>query len=145
MTTYFDLDGTLNKFYEVPNWLPKLLACDASPYADAAVALNMSLLARYLNKVQAQGNKIGIISWTSKTCPPDYAKRIEEAKLEWLERHLPSVHWDIIHIVAYGTPKQSFATDEDILFDDEEPNRQAWTGQAFAPDEIFQVLKGLCE
>ena len=35
-------------------------------------------------------------------------------------------------------------TDEDdILFDDEEQNRDNWLGQAFEPDMMIKVLKAL--
>ena len=60
-TIWFDMDGTLNRFYDVPDWLPKLRSFDPSPYAEAEVMHNMSLLARYLNKLQKMGYRIGII------------------------------------------------------------------------------------
>lgn len=56
---------------------------------------------------------------------------------------MPSVQFDIIHIVPYGTPKNRYNEGNDILFDDEEANRKAWTGKAYRQDEIFEVLKGL--
>ena len=70
MTVYFDMDGTIAGLYAVENWLPKLRASDPSPYAEAAVMHNMSLLARYLNKEQEAGYHIGIISWLSKGGSP---------------------------------------------------------------------------
>ena len=36
-TIWFDMDGTIANLYGVENWLPKLRAHDASPYADAEV------------------------------------------------------------------------------------------------------------
>ena len=67
-----------------------------------------------------------------------------KAKKEWLKRHLASVKFDEIHIVKYGTPKQTFAkTENDILFDDEEKNRNDWTGKAFDVNEIIEILKGM--
>ena len=64
------------------------------------------------------------------------------AKLVWLKKHLRSVSWDAIRIVAYGIPKSSFMeNDDDILFDDEARNREAWeSGAAFEPDQIFEIL-----
>lgn len=35
----FDMDGTIADLYAVPNWLDKLRAEDASPYADAPAVL----------------------------------------------------------------------------------------------------------
>lgn len=141
---WFDMDGTIANLYAVENWLPKLRDCDASPYAEAEVMLNMNTLARLLNKLQKQGYGIGIISWLSKFPTPEYNKAVTEAKLNWLNIHLKSVHFNKINIVSYGTPKSNFMkTDEDILFDDEEKNRKEWEGKAYEPKEIIETLKKL--
>ena len=144
MTIWFDMDGTIANLYGVDGWLDMLRAYDPKPYAEAEVMLNMSTLARYLHKVQEAGISIGIISWLSKCSIPSYDEAVEEAKLTWLKKHLPSVDWDFVYIVSYGTDKSSFMyTADDILFDDEERNREGWGGEAFTPDEIMEVLKGL--
>ena len=144
MTIWFDMDGTLNKFYDVPDWLPKLRSSDPSPYAEAAVNLNMSLVARYLNKLQKLGYQIGIISWLSMTSSDEYEEAVEAVKREWLENHLHSVSFDFIHITEYGIPKQSFKnSDDDILFDDNEAIRNDWGNESYEPSEIISVLKSL--
>ena len=143
MRIYFDMDGTIANLYGVENWLPKLRASDASPYEEAGVMLNMSLLARYLNKLQRAGYEIGIISWTSKGGTEKYNRAVEIAKLNWLHDHLKSVSFDEIYIVDYGTPKQDFADEDDILFDDNEEIRNDWTGEAYEPSEILSILSGL--
>lgn len=143
MKIYFDMDGTIANLYAVENWLPKLRAFDASPYEEAEVMLNMSLLARYLNKLQKLGYEIGIISWTSKNGTEEYNRAVEAAKLSWLHDHLRSVSFDEIYIVDYGTPKQDFADEDDILFDDNEEIRNDWTGEAYEPSEILSILSGL--
>ena len=137
------MDGTIANLYAVENWLPKLRASDASPYEEAEVMLNMSVLARYLNKLQKLGYEIGIISWTSKGGTEKYNRAVEVAKLNWLHDHLKSVSFDEIYIVDYGTPKQDFADETDILFDDNEDIRNEWTGQAYEPSEILSILSGL--
>ncbi len=143
-TIWFDMDGTLGNLYAVEGWLSMLRAYDPAPYAEAGVMLNMSLLARYLNRLQEAGYQIGIISWLSKCPTPEYNEAVTAAKLVWLKKHLRSVSWDAIRIVAYGTPKSSFMeSDDDILFDDEAPNREEWKGEAYEPDQILEVLKGL--
>lgn len=49
-----------------------------------------------------------------------------------------------MHIVNYGTCKAQFASSSaDILFDDEENNRNQWTGKAYNVNNILEVLKSL--
>lgn len=143
-TIFFDMDGTLGNLYAVEGWLAALRAHDPRPYAEAAVMHNMSLLARYLNLAKAKGYRLGIISWLSRESTQEYDLAVTEVKLEWLGDHLHSVSWDEIHIVAYGTPKEDFmAEDDDILFDDEQRNRDNWRGQAYEPQDIIRILKEL--
>lgn len=143
-TIWFDMDGTLNKFYDVPNWLPMLRAYDATPYLVAPTRVHMSTLARLLNRLQQHGYEIGIISWMSKTSNPQFDAAVMAAKYAWLAKHLPSVNFDEIHIVPYGTPKQVYAhSADDILFDDEAKNRDNWTGVAYDVDNIISVLRSL--
>ena len=143
-TIWWDMDGPIANLYAVENWLPKLHAEDASPYAEAEVLVNMSQLARLMNRVQMMGYKLGIISWTAKNSTESYADAVAEAKLNWLKLHLASVKFDEICIVGYGIPKSLFMnTEDDILFDDEEQNRDEWTGEAFEPEMMMKVLKTL--
>jgi 5'(3')-deoxyribonucleotidase len=143
MTIWFDMDGTIADLYGVENWLPMLRASDPAPYMLAKPLVRLSALARVLNRLQAEGYEIGVISWLSKTGTPRYNAEVTAAKYAWLAKHLPSVDFDEIHIVPYGTPKQIFAKPNDILFDDEERNRNDWTGTAFDVNNIMGVLKNL--
>lgn len=139
---WFDMDGTIANLYAVENWLESLQAEDTRPYLEAEVMLNFSLFARLLNRLQEQGWRIGIISWTSKCGSESYNLAVEVIKRVWLLQHLPSVEWDDIRIVRYGTNK--FETcGGGILFDDEEKNRETWEDEAYEPNEIIEVLKRL--
>ena len=143
-TIFFDMDGTIADLYGVENWLEYLVNADALPYEIAKPLLRLSSLARVLNRLQKQGYKIGVISWLAKDSSPDYDEAVTAAKKTWLKKHLPSVKFDTIHIVKYGTPKYYFSNSkEDILFDDEKKNRDDWTGQAFDVDDIIEILKGI--
>jgi 5'(3')-deoxyribonucleotidase len=143
-TIWFDMDGTIADLYAVDNWLPRLRAADPTPYTEAAVMLNMSVLARYLHKLQQLGYWVGIISWASKNATKEYDNMVAEAKRQWLSEHLPSVEFDFTLITAYGIPKEQWMnTDSDILFDDNEEIREAWNGEAYEPTEILSVLKEL--
>lgn len=144
MTIYFDMDGTIADLYGVENWLDYLLEKNALPYEIAKPLLRLNTLARLLNRLQNEGYKIGIISWLAKNSSDDYDVAVTKAKENWLNKHLASVKFDTIHIVKYGTPKESFAKSEsDILFDDEKRNRDNWTGKAYDVNDILEVLKGL--
>ena len=66
MKICFDMDGTIADLYGVENWLEYLLEENVKPYKIAKPLVNMSALARRLNKLQRKGYEIGVISWTSK-------------------------------------------------------------------------------
>lgn len=140
MTIWFDMDGTIADLYGVDGWLDSLRAADPTPYAVARPLVNLSRLARLLNKARLHGVKVGIISWTSKGGSDLYNGQVALAKMAWLHEHLPSVVWDSIQIVPYGTDKRTVCGGG-ILFDDEHGNRAAWGTGAYTPDEIFNILK----
>jgi hypothetical protein len=137
----FDLDGTLVNLYGVENWLPMLRNCDPTPYKVAEPLLNMSAFARLLHKAQRLGYEIVVLSWLAKNSTAEYDNAVTMAKLEWLKIHLPSVEWNEIIIVPYGTPKHEVSSG--VLFDDEEYNRNMWGEGAFEPCEILEFLRGL--
>lgn len=138
---WFDMDGTIADLYGDPNWLTKLRAHNPEPYANARPLLNMQVLARRLNTLQKQGYEIGIVSWLSKEPNEIYDKLVTEAKRAWLKKHLASVQFDTIDIIAYGTPKGEGR--KGILFDDELNNRIQWGEGAYDVHNIIEVLKGL--
>lgn len=141
---YFDMDGTIADLYGVENWLENILQRNIRPYKEAKTLIRMASLARLLNKLQRQGYIIGIVSWLAKNSTEEYNRRIEEAKVNWLHKHLPSVQWNEVHIVDYGTPKEEVVKyNTGILFDDEESNRNNWTGIAYDEKNIIEILKGL--
>lgn len=142
ITINFDMDGTIADLYGVENWLPMLIAEDTTPYAVARPLLHLSTLARKLNTLQRNGYRLAVISWLSKSGSEAYNEAVTAVKLNWLAKHLPSVNWDEIHIVPYGTPKEKYCyTAHDVLFDDEEKNRKAWAGVAYDVGNIFDDLK----
>lgn len=142
ITINFDMDGTIADLYGVENWLEYLIAEDTFPYANAEPLLRLSALARKLNTLQRNGYQLAIISWLSKSGTEEYNERVTEVKLAWLAKHLPSVKWDRVTIVPYGTPKQNFCHNPlDILFDDEERNRTNWTGRAYGVENILEILR----
>lgn len=138
---FFDMDGTIADLYGVDGWLDDLRAERVRPYVEARPLVNLSRLARRLNRLAANGYSVNIISWTSRGGSPEYNKAVAAAKLDWLARHLPSVKWDNVFIIGYGTPKSTCG--RGVLFDDEKPNRDEWGAGAFGPEKIFEILRGL--
>lgn len=138
---WLDMDGTFVNLYGVDGWLPMVVAEDTTPYEVAKPMLNMNLLARLLNRAKEKGWKLGIISWTSKNGSKAYNKAVKVIKTKWVGRRLRSVNFDRIDIVDYGTPKELGRSG--ILFDDEEPNRTNWNGQAYDPSYLIEFLKTL--
>ncbi len=141
MNIWLDMDGTFVNLYGVNDWLPMLIAEDTTPYEVAKPLVAMNVFARRLNMLKRKGYTINIISWTSKNGSADYNARVATAKRAWLARHLPSVEFNCIDIVAYGTPKGEGR--DGILFDDEEPNRTNWNGTAYDVKNILETLKTL--
>ena len=135
----FDMDGTLADFYGVENWLQYLIEHNPFPYENAKPLVNMSALARRLNTLQRKGYKVNVISWLAKNSTEDFDKIVTETKKKWLKKHLPSVNWNKITIVAYGVNKSTLGNG--ILFDDEEPNRNMWGEGAYDVHNILEVLK----
>lgn len=141
---YFDMDGTIADFYSVEGWLDMLKAYDPTPYEIAKPLLRLSTLARLLNKLQKNGYTIGVVSWLSKEPNPTFDRQVINAKIEWLNVHMPSVEWDEIKIVPHGMPKQKVVDNPfGILFDDEIQNRENWSGTAYDVHNIIEILKSL--
>ena len=141
---YFDMDGTIANLYAVKDWLPMLQNHNARPYKEAKTMVDMRVLARLLNKAQAKGIVIGVVSWLAKGSNAQYDKEVTKAKIEWLDKHLHSVQWDEIHMVEYGTPKHNIVNyPNGILFDDEAHNRNMWTGTAYDVQDIVGIIKDL--
>lgn len=137
----FDMDGTIADFYGVENWLSYLIDGNPYPYAVAKPLVNMSVLARHLNRLQRNGYEINIISWLAKNSTAEFDEKVTETKKKWLKKHLSSVNWDKITIVPYGIDKSTLGNG--ILFDDEEPNRNMWGEGAYDVDNILGVLKAI--
>ena len=124
----FDMDGTIADTYAVPNWLDKLRAEDASPYAEAAPMWDMKALRKILLKLIDKGYEIRIISWLSKDSTEEYKTAVRKAKKEWLKKYnFPA---EKCHFVAYGTTKadciRRIADAPAILIDDNKKVRDGW-------------------
>lgn len=142
-TIWLDMDGTIADLYGVTNWLNMLIAEDETPYAIAKPLVRMATLARLLNNRQKKGYRIAIVTALAKNSTPDYDKAVKKAKIEWLNKHLPSVRFDEIKFVPYTYIKNNANSGNDILFDDEARHLDAWTGTAINAKQLIQTLKAL--
>ena len=136
-----DCDGTFINLYGVNGWLDNIINEDVRPYREAKPLVNLVWFARTIHELQKKGWKVNIISWTAKNGTKEYNARVKQTKLEWFKTHIPSVKFDNIFIVDYGTPKTSLA--EGILFDDEEHNRNEWNGIALDEKNLIKKMRAL--
>jgi len=143
MKIWFDMDGTIADLYGVENWLEMLIAHDETPYAIAKPIVNLSVLARLMNKVQRKGFEICIVSALAKDSTAEYDERVRNAKIKWLANHLKSVHFDEIRFVPYWYTKNDVNTGTDVLFDDEERHLEKWTGTAVHASKMIETLKAI--
>lgn len=143
MKIWFDMDGTIADLYGVKNWLEMLIAHDETPYAIAKPIVNLSVLARLMNKVQRKGFEICIVSALAKDSTVEYDERVRNAKIKWLANHLKSVHFDEIRFVPYWYTKNDVNTGTDVLFDDEERHLEKWTGTAVHASKMIETLKAI--
>lgn len=143
MKIWFDMDGTIADLYGVDNWLEMLMAHDETPYAIAKPIVNLSILARLMNKVQRKGFEICIVSALAKDSTAEYDERVRNAKIKWLANHLKSVHFDEIRFVPYWYTKNDVNTGADVLFDDEERHLEKWTGTAVHASKMIETLKAI--
>ena len=143
MKIWFDMDGTIADLYGVENWLEMLMAHDETPYVIAKPLVNLSVLARLMNKVQRKGFEICIVSALAKDSTTEYDERVRNAKIKWLANHLKSVHFDEIRFVPYWYTKNDVNTGADVLFDDEERHLEKWTGTAVHASKMIKTLKAI--
>lgn len=141
---WLDMDGTIANLYGVNGWLDDIKNENARPYKEAKGMMNLQALARVLNRLNKNGYEVGIITWLAKGATKEYNEKVAKAKREWLKKHLATVELKKVHIVEYGTPKWTLATDANaILFDDEEKNRTEWKGTAYNVNNMLEVLKAM--
>ena len=150
MTINFDMDGTLADLYGVEGWRAMLDSHDPTPYAIAKPMLPLNILARYINRFRKAGIKVNIISWLAKNTNEEYDIEVIKAKREWLAKHLPSVTFDNLYFLPYGTKKSEYArkTKLNILIDDETENLVEWQvrarvgyGVKATPNAIYRTFK----
>ena len=146
----FDMDGTIADLYNVPNWLSKLRAEDASPYEDAAPIYDMDKLNEICAMLQQAGYEIRVITWLSMNSSEEYKDAVRTAKRNWLDKW--GFIYDHFHGVQYGATKadsvRNYVESDAILIDDSAKVRNGWhLGQTIDPTDgnLFENLLGLLD
>lgn len=127
-TLVFDMDQTLNRFYEVDGWLDDLHNENPRPYIIASAKYKSEIINPILNILKDLGWKIVITTWLAKDSTKEYDDVVRVAKKDWLKRY--DFPYDEIHMVKYGTTKANCTRKIggfQILFDDNEQIRKGWT------------------
>lgn len=143
---FFDMDGTIADLYNVPDWLSQLRAGSIEPYLQAKPIGDMAQLQNRLLALQKHGARLVICSWCSLGASAEYAERIAQAKLLWLNAHLPQVVFDEYLFLEYGEAKHHYAkrNHTSVLFDDNDKIRAKWncaqSRTAVPPTQIISSL-----
>lgn len=140
---YFDLDGTLAALYDVPQWLEKLHAEDATPYAQAKPLVNMVELAALIVQLRRKGFTVGVISWGAMGGSTEYTRQVKKIKRLWCNNF--GLSFDEFHVVKYGTPKHRVAKIKNaVLVDDNKEVRTSWSlGQTIDASDAKQMIESL--
>ena len=142
----FDMDGTINRFYEVQGWLIDLNNNNPRPYILAENKYDMDIINPILNALKAQGWKIIVTTWLAKDSNKNYDDTVRVAKKEWLDKY--DFPYDELHMVKYGTTKANCTRKlggYQVLVDDNEKIRKGWTlgGTINANENIIPFLTEL--
>lgn len=137
-TIYLDLDGTIADLYGFNDWLTYLQNERTEPYTEAGLLVDGEQLCKFLAAGKAAGVLFGVISWGAKNASKDYQKAIRRAKVAWLKKNNLLEHFCELHIVRYGTPKNSVAKNRTgVLIDDE---LQRWNVEKLVDADIFRSI-----
>ena len=144
-TIYFDMDGTFYNLYGFEGWLECILSEHTECYTKGNLLVEYESFIMVLNELKEKGYKLGVITWLSKNATRRYQSMVRNAKYRYIEKHFHGI-FDEIHIIQYGKNKSEYCNENDILFDDEKPNRDKWiekNGKAYDVSNIIDILMSL--
>lgn len=126
-TLVFDMDNTINRFYDVNGWLEDLHNEDVRPYVVCEPKYDMEVLNAILITLKSQGWRIAVTTWLAMGSSVEYENATRKAKLEWLAKY--DFPFDEIHMIRYGRTKADATrhlSGYQILVDDNAKIRQGW-------------------
>ena len=137
-TIYLDMDGTIADLYGFNDWLTYLQNEQTDPYTEAGLLVDGEQLRSFLAAGKAAGVLFGVISWGAKNASKDYQKAIRRAKIDWLKKNNLLEHFEELHIIKYGTPKNRVAKNRTgVLIDDE---LQRWNIEKLVDANSFRRI-----
>lgn len=132
---WFDMDGTIYPLYKQTAWLERLIAEDASVFAENAERKNLDRMRKAVQALKAQGWFVGVVTWLPKEVEMGsaFGRAVEVAKQTWLLEHFPELATHM-YCMEYGQSKReyvdAFAMDgEHWLVDDNKEVRKDWRSQ----------------
>lgn len=144
------MDGTIADLYGYDKWLEYLENENEKPFTECKPLVNTQKLNDLISK--AQNTIIGIITWLPKDASAIYSQKVATAKMQWLNKYLPAIKKENVHILPYGTPKAKAnikRTKQIYLIDDNKEVREDWTTQkqrkAINEKELEKFMQGMCE
>lgn len=142
----FDLDGTLNEFYNVEGWLDDIHNESVRPYLEAKPKYDMVYFCKLIERLQFNGWTICITTWLAGGASKEYDSAVRKAKKEWLE--MWGMPYDKLSMVKHGRTKADSTRKLggfQILFDDNEKVRKGWTlgDSVDANENIIPYLENL--
>ena len=144
-TLVFDMDNTINRFYDVNGWLDDLHNENTRPYVICEPKYDMVALNEILLTLKKMGWRIAVTTWLAKDSTKEYDNRVRKAKIEWLKKY--NFPYDEIHMIKYGVTKANSTRrlgGYQILIDDNDNIRKGWTlGDTINANE--NILKPLAD
>ena len=144
-TIYFDMDGTFYNLYGFDGWLECILSEKTECYKNSNMLVDCESFISVLTELKEKGYKLGIISWLSKNATKNYQNKVRMTKYHYIKKHFGNL-FDEIHILQYGKDKSYYCKENDILFDDEMPNREKWenkNGIAYDVMNLLEILENI--
>lgn len=148
-TICLDMDGTFVDLYNVPNWLKRLRAEDATVYEEAKPLVDMERLSDLVQQLANVGYDIHIISWFSKQASETFNAKVRQAKFDWLRYYDFCIDYENVHLINYGVNKQDVFAEKPInaiLIDDDSRVRSGWNiGDSYDPakEDLLTILEDL--
>lgn len=157
-TIWFDMDGTIYNFYDIPNWMEMLEKGRYGVYN--MLGYRRRHLTRIMEVVAAlvkQGWRVGVLTWGSKSGSADF-EAISDMKRAWLRTNCPILYSKgYFCCLPYGVSKaeymiENFQPDGEgmhVLVDDNLRVREDWEahGENFktvdASRSYYRILEGL--